>query len=79
LSGGEDYEVTYLLFRQTEYEKLVLNEQVDVIGIYDQSRTRSHHIINQRWKQAGHYYKRRAWRITCIPVRTIEYTQLHEK
>jgi thiamine-monophosphate kinase len=31
LSGGEDYELLFTI-HQTEYEKLVLNEEISVIG-----------------------------------------------
>jgi thiamine-monophosphate kinase len=51
LSGGEDYELLFTL-KQTEYDKLVLNEQISVIG-YITDVDEGAHIItkgNNRYK-----------------------------
>jgi thiamine-monophosphate kinase len=45
LSGGEDYELLFTL-KQEEYEKLVLNEQISVIG-YITEITEGAHIITK--------------------------------
>jgi thiamine-monophosphate kinase len=51
LSGGEDYELLFTL-KQTEYDKLVLNEQISVIGYITDIEEGAHIITkgNNRYK-----------------------------
>lgn len=51
LSGGEDYELLFTI-RQEEYEKLVLNEQISVIGYTTEKEEGVHLITKQGNKHA---------------------------
>ena len=45
LSGGEDYELLFTV-KQDDYEKLVLNEQISVIG-YTTAKEEGMHLITK--------------------------------
>jgi thiamine-monophosphate kinase len=58
LSGGEDYELVFTV-NQTDYDKMVLNEQVSVIGYITEPEKKctiitrggnTHEVIAQGWK-----------------------------
>jgi thiamine-monophosphate kinase len=51
LSGGEDYELLFTI-RQEDYEKLVLNEQISVIGYTTEKEEGMHLITKQGNKHA---------------------------
>jgi thiamine-monophosphate kinase len=51
LSGGEDYELLFTL-SQTEYDKLVLNEQISVVGYMTEPEQGSHIITKGGGKHA---------------------------
>lgn len=62
LSGGEDYELLFTI-PQSEYDKLVLNEQISVIGYMTEAEegttiiTRGgnkHKLVAQGWNHANH-------------------------
>ncbi len=48
LSGGEDYELLFTL-PQSEYDKLVLNEQISVIGYMTEAEEGSKDPYQRRW------------------------------
>ena len=51
LSGGEDYELLFTI-SQTDYDKLVLNEQISVIGYMTEAEQGAHIITKGGGKHA---------------------------
>jgi thiamine-monophosphate kinase len=61
LSGGEDYELLFTL-KQEDYDKIVLNEQISVIGYITEPTEKTilitkggntHELVAQGWKHVG--------------------------